>query len=102
MRTRRLDAIDLLKIDIEGAERHVFEDAASACLDRVGTVAIELHDAASREVFLRATSAIPGDVSDDGELTVWRARSPTPRATAYTVQKSRGARSARRRLCSIP
>lgn len=38
-----LPSIDLLKIDIEGAEREVFT-APGAWLERVGMIAIELHD----------------------------------------------------------
>lgn len=37
-----LDRIDLLKIDIEGAEREVLRSSA-ACLRKVGTIIIELH-----------------------------------------------------------
>lgn len=36
--------IDVLKIDIEGAERFVFDEAASRWLERVGLILIELHD----------------------------------------------------------
>ena len=35
--------VDLLKVDIEGAEKEVFE-SAGAWIDKVGTIAIELHD----------------------------------------------------------
>ena len=35
--------IDLLKVDIEGAEKEVFENA-SAWIDKIGVLAIELHD----------------------------------------------------------
>jgi FkbM family methyltransferase len=38
-----LDRIDLLKIDIEGAEKELFEHAAP-WIDRVGAIFIELHD----------------------------------------------------------
>jgi FkbM family methyltransferase len=38
-----LDHIDLLKIDIEGAEKEVFE-TADEWIDRVGCVIVELHD----------------------------------------------------------
>ena len=38
------DHIDLLKVDVEGAEREVFCDEAQAWLPRVGAIAIELHD----------------------------------------------------------
>ena len=39
-----LDHIDLLKLDIEGAEKDVFEAADLHWMDRVRTIAVELHD----------------------------------------------------------
>ncbi len=36
--------IDLLKIDIEGAEKQVFQDGADEWIDQVDTIAVELHD----------------------------------------------------------
>jgi hypothetical protein len=39
-----LDHIDLLKLDIEGAEKDVFEAADLQWMDRVRTIAVELHD----------------------------------------------------------
>lgn len=38
-----IDFIDLLKVDIEGAEKEVFERAHD-WIDRVGAIAVELHD----------------------------------------------------------
>jgi FkbM family methyltransferase len=38
-----LERIDLLKIDVEGAEKEIFEHS-SAWIDRVGLIAVELHD----------------------------------------------------------
>jgi hypothetical protein len=38
-----IDYIDVLKIDIEGSEKEVFENAAR-WIDRVGMIAVELHD----------------------------------------------------------
>lgn len=38
------ERIDLLKIDIEGAERELFGDGAEQWLPRVGRIVIELHD----------------------------------------------------------
>jgi len=38
-----IDFVDLLKVDIEGAEKEVFE-TSSPWIKRVGTIAIELHD----------------------------------------------------------
>jgi len=39
----RLEKIDILKIDIEGAEKEVFEDT-SAWIEKIDTLIIELHD----------------------------------------------------------
>jgi FkbM family methyltransferase len=38
-----LDHIDLLKVDIEGAEKEVFENSSS-WIDKIGMIAIECHD----------------------------------------------------------
>ncbi len=38
-----IDYVDLLKVDIEGAEKEVFE-SSSKWIDRVGCIAVELHD----------------------------------------------------------
>lgn len=42
LREMKIDMIDLLKIDIEGAEKEVFESCD--WIEKVGTIAIELHD----------------------------------------------------------
>lgn len=42
MREMKIEFIDLLKMDIEGAEKEVFE--ACDWIEKVGTIAIELHD----------------------------------------------------------
>ena len=47
-----LNEVDLLKIDIEGAERVVFTEDYEPWLDRVRNIAIELHDRECRSVFL--------------------------------------------------
>jgi len=47
-----LNEVDLLKIDIEGAERIVFTGDCEPWLDRVRNIAIELHDGECRSVFL--------------------------------------------------
>ena len=43
MRRYGLDWIDILKVDIEGAEKELFE-SAPGWIDKVQTVMIELHD----------------------------------------------------------
>jgi len=40
----KVERIDLLKLDIEGAERELFSGAANEWLPRVGVIVIELHD----------------------------------------------------------
>jgi FkbM family methyltransferase len=39
----KIEFVDILKVDIEGAEKEVFENSA-AWIDRVGIIIIELHD----------------------------------------------------------
>jgi FkbM family methyltransferase len=43
MRTYGIEFVDILKLDIEGAEKEVFENCAD-WIDRVGMVVVELHD----------------------------------------------------------
>jgi len=43
-RSIRLDAIDLLKVDIEGEEIHVLESIPDSFLSRVGQLTVEFHD----------------------------------------------------------
>ena len=43
MRNYQIDFVDVLKVDIEGAEREVFSDA-SAWIDKIGMIIIELHE----------------------------------------------------------
>jgi FkbM family methyltransferase len=43
LRDHSIDFLDVLKVDIEGAEKEVFTDA-SAWIDKVGMVIIELHE----------------------------------------------------------
>jgi len=44
LRDYDLKHIDILKMDVEGAERGIFTSDASRWLDKVGMIAIELHD----------------------------------------------------------
>ena len=66
-----LKTIDILKIDIEGAERYVFEASVSAFLPKIGRIAIELHDEACRSVFFRSVGSLNGRLSQHGEVTLW-------------------------------
>ncbi len=56
-----ISTVDLLKVDIEGAECEVLQDA-HAWIDRIGTMCIELHDRfreGCSEAFERATVKFP-------------------------------------------
>jgi FkbM family methyltransferase len=59
MRDHGLDFIDVLKVDIEGAEKDVFADASN-WIDKVGAVTIELHENWDMECnrnFFKATNS---------------------------------------------
>jgi FkbM family methyltransferase len=68
----RVPQIDILKIDIERAERVVFKENARAWLGRVRVIAIELHDPECEDAFHRAVAPFPAEVTRARELTVWR------------------------------
>ena len=72
MRAHQLESIDILKVDIEGAERFVFERSVTGSLGRIGTIAIELHDDECRRVFFKAIEGVPGRITQHGEVTLWQ------------------------------
>ncbi len=63
------DVIDILKIDIEGAEAEVFA-GDTEWVDRVRVLMVELHDARSARAFQRLLAGRPFKTSVCGELTV--------------------------------
>jgi FkbM family methyltransferase len=68
-----LTAIDLLKIDIEGAELEVFGKGGPAVLEGVRCCAVELHGDVCREAFFAAAAAHQFKYDERGELTIaWR------------------------------
>jgi FkbM family methyltransferase len=60
--------IDLLKIDIEGAEEAIFRSNASAWLPRVHNLCIELHGKACRDAFFEALADYDFERGQSGEL----------------------------------
>jgi FkbM family methyltransferase len=66
----KFSRIDILKMDIEGAEAAVFAHDCSAWLGRVRNVAIELHDQHCKDVFFQSLSGYRYDLSSSGELTI--------------------------------
>jgi FkbM family methyltransferase len=67
-----LKMIDILKVDIEGAEREVFRGSSAEWLRRTRTIAIELHDAECRTRFTQAIAPFQATVKAFGEVTCWR------------------------------
>ena len=66
-----LDRIDLLKIDIEGAEENLFDAEDIGWLDRVGALVIEIHGAACQAALDRAFDGRGFAISRCDELTVY-------------------------------
>ena len=82
IREYNLDRIDLLKVDIEGAEKEVFADPV-AWIDRVDAICLELHDrfrpGCSRS-FFKAVQDFPVEVWRGENVLV--ARQPSPMETS--------------------
>jgi FkbM family methyltransferase len=64
--------VDLMKIDIEGAELALFSDPRRGWIDRVRCFAIELHDGDCRGAFFDALSGFDYELERSGEVTVCR------------------------------
>ncbi len=72
MQTMQLKSIDLLKIDIEGAEREVFLNSA-AWIDKTRMMMVELHDAyqpGCSDAFRDAVKKFSPKLSTKGETTL--------------------------------
>lgn len=64
--------IDLLKIDIEGAERAVFCDRAQSWLERVRNLCIELHGDGCNEAVFGQLSRFTYDLEQAGDVVICR------------------------------
>jgi FkbM family methyltransferase len=67
----KADAIDLLKIDIECAEREVFRGNVDRWLPYVKTLVIEIHTPECREAILNALASYRYNLSERGDLTIF-------------------------------
>jgi FkbM family methyltransferase len=79
MRDQGIERIGLLKVDIEGAEREVFNSSAN-WINQVEMIMVELHDstqAGCSEAFYKATENYQSEVVTKGE-TILRQRSIRP------------------------
>jgi FkbM family methyltransferase len=77
MREAAFPAIDLLKVDIEGAEVPLFDGPAAAqWLSKTRNLVIEIHGPTARDIVMRAMSDFAYQISHSGELTVFRQIQP--------------------------
>ena len=67
--------IDIIKIDIQGAERQLFSHH-TRWLDYIDNMVIELHSDECREIFLRATDGRIAQISECFELTCCALKHP--------------------------
>ncbi len=80
MRRYDMPQIDVLKMDIEGAEREVFEGCAD-WIDRIGSLTVEIHDHSSPGAYasvMRAKNQFK-EIYDNGANTWYMLREKTPR-----------------------
>ena len=79
-----LDRLDLLKLDIEGAEAAVFEDPRSVdgWLPRIALLAIEVHAAHTKTLILEALARHEFSTVRDGELLIAARRPESDRMLA--------------------
>ena len=75
MKIAGFPSIDLLKLDIEGAERDIFAAETEAWLPRVGLIIVELHDhikPGCSENFAKAVENIPHRIDRQMQNTLWQ------------------------------
>lgn len=67
-----VDEVDILKVDIEGAEEILFSASCESWINKIKTFAIEFHSDRAKKQFASAVAAIDGEFSENGEITVFR------------------------------
>lgn len=65
-----IEAIDLIKLDIEGAERQLFESRSDRWLPRVKAIVVEIHGEGARAAIERACTPDDFDETRSGEKAV--------------------------------
>jgi FkbM family methyltransferase len=65
-------SVDLLKVDIEGAELSVFGESAGSWLHSIRNISIELHGKDCEKVFFAALKDFDYELGHFGELTICR------------------------------
>jgi FkbM family methyltransferase len=73
------DRIDILKLDIEGAEEALFSSGCEQWLDKVGAIIVEVHGAPCERAVHDAVASRPFDASRQGEkIVLIRTGAPAP------------------------
>jgi FkbM family methyltransferase len=70
LKTAGHNTIGVLKVDIEGAEKILFSRNYESWIDCVSIIAIELHGARSRKIFLESLDGRDFDLRTSGELMI--------------------------------
>lgn len=99
------DHVDVMKIDIEGAERAVFEDGDLGWLDAVDLIFIELHDWKAPGASRAFHAAVASDFEEfvlDGVVGAVRTARPRPRVRSPRAHVSAAPRVPRRRRARRP
>jgi FkbM family methyltransferase len=68
------DTLDLLKMDVEGAEEVIFSPGCEAWLEKTRNIVIELHGAARERAFRQFVTPAQGRLFQHEELTVFQRR----------------------------
>jgi hypothetical protein len=80
--------IDLLKIDIEGAELQLFRDGNTDFMDRTACCAIECHGSECFEAFREVAVRHDFELSESGELHIATRRPGSPKPTLAIAEAS--------------
>jgi FkbM family methyltransferase len=81
--------VDLLKVDIEGAELTVFGASVGSWLHKVRNICIELHGKDCEEVFFDALQDFDYDLEYSDELTICRNLRPKESANSRAVFRAK-------------
>lgn len=76
LKTSGFPKIDLLKMDVEGAETIIFSQNYETWIDKVKNIVVELHEAQAETALFTALSDYEYQLSSSGELTVCQNISP--------------------------
>jgi FkbM family methyltransferase len=95
LKDRGIESIDLLKLDIEGAEKHVFASTSDDTLRRVKQITIEFHDFVPDSITAEEVQSICDRLAGLGFLCI-------PASYVYPSMKTADFLFINMRLCQVP